>query len=241
MQKLTLTLAAASLMLAATTSAQAAAGRDYISVVGSSTVYPFTTAVAEQFGKTTKFKTPKIESTGTGGGIKLFCAGSGVDTPDIANASRRIKKTEMETCAKNGVNEVVEVKVGYDGIVVANSRKAEPFSLSRQELFMALAKQVPDADGKLVANPYKTWKEINPALPETKIEVLGPPPTSGTRDAFLELVMDPGCEAFASIKAMKKTDEKQFKTVCQTVPPSQETLIPWFPAESPRLIQMASL
>ena len=217
MQKLTLTLAAASLMLAATTSAQAAAGRDYISVVGSSTVYPFTTAVAEQFGKTSKFKTPKIESTGTGGGIKLFCAGSGVDTPDIANASRRIKKTEMETCAKNGVNEVVEVKVGYDGIVVANSRKAEPFSLTRQELFMALAKQVPDADGKLVANPYKTWKEINPALPETKIEVLGPPPTSGTRDAFLELVMDPGCEAFASIKAMKKTDEKQFKTVCQTV------------------------
>ena len=217
MQKLTLTLAAASLMLAATTSAQAAAGRDYISVVGSSTVYPFTTAVAEQFGKTTKFKTPKIESTGTGGGIKLFCAGSGVDTPDIANASRRIKKTEMETCAKNGVNEVVEVKVGYDGIVVANSRKAEPFSLTRQELFMALAKQVPDTNGKLVANPYKTWKEINPALPETKIEVLGPPPTSGTRDAFLELVMDPGCEAFASIKAMKKTDEKQFKTVCQTV------------------------
>ena len=157
MQKPTLPLAVAALMLAATTSAQAAAGRDYIAVVGSSTVYPFTTAVAEQFGKTTKFKTPKIESTGTGGGIKLFCAGSGVDTPDMVNASRRIKKTEMATCAKNGVTEVVEVKVGYDGIVVANSRKAEPFSLTRQELFMALAKQVPDADGKLVTNPYKTW------------------------------------------------------------------------------------
>ena len=217
MQKPTLPLAVAALMLAATTSAQAADGRDYISVVGSSTVYPFTTAVAEQFGKTTKFKTPKIESTGTGGGIKLFCAGSGVDTPDMVNASRRIKKTEMATCAKNGVTEVVEVKVGYDGIVVANSRKAEPFALSRKELFMALAKQVPDADGKLVTNPYKTWQEINPALPATKIEVLGPPPTSGTRDAFLELVMDPGCEAFESIKAMKKTDEKAFKTVCQTV------------------------
>jgi phosphate transport system substrate-binding protein len=217
MQKLTRSLAAASLMLAATTSAQAAAGRDYISVVGSSTVYPFTTAVAEQFGRSTRFKTPKIESTGTGGGIKLFCAGVGVGTPDMVNASRRIKRTEVDACAQNGVNEVVEVKVGYDGIVVANSRKAEPFSLSRQELFMALAKQVPDADGKLVANPYTTWQEINPALPATKIEVLGPPPTSGTRDAFLELVMDPGCEAFASLEALKKTDEKAFKTVCHTV------------------------
>lgn len=219
MQKITFTLAAASLMIAAATTTPAADGRDYISIVGSSTVYPFTTTVAEQFGKTSKFKTPKIESTGTGGGIKLFCAGVGVDTPDIANASRRMKKSEMESCQKNGVTEVVEVKIGFDGIVIANSKKAAPMQLSRKDLFLALAKQVPSPEGgdKLVANPYKTWKEVNPGLPANKIEVLGPPPTSGTRDAFVELVMDGGCEAFDFIKAMKKGDEKQFKAVCQTV------------------------
>jgi phosphate transport system substrate-binding protein len=219
MQKFALTLAAASLLVASAASSQAADGRDYISIVGSSTVYPFTTTVAEQFGKSTKFKTPKIESTGTGGGFKLFCSGVGVAHPDITNASRRMKKSEMESCEKNGVNEVVEVKVGYDGIVVANSKNAELFKLTRKELFMALAKQVPSPEGgdSLVANPYKTWKEINSDLPANKIEVLGPPPTSGTRDAFVELVMDEGCAAFDSIKALKKSDEKQFKTVCQTV------------------------
>lgn len=219
MQKFTRSLAAASMLVVSATAAQAADGRDYISVVGSSTVYPFTTAVAEQFGKSTKFKTPKIESTGTGGGMKLFCAGVGTTHPDITNASRRMKTSEMETCQKNGVTEVVEIKVGYDGIVVANSKKAGALQLSRKELFMALAKQVPSPAGgdTLVANPYKTWKDINSALPDTKIEVLGPPPTSGTRDAFVELVMDEGCSEFASIKALKKSDEKQFKTVCQTV------------------------
>jgi phosphate transport system substrate-binding protein len=219
MQKFGLTLAAASILVASVATTQAADGRDYISIVGSSTVYPFTTTVAEQFGKSTKFKTPKIESTGTGGGMKLFCSGVGVSHPDITNASRRMKKSEMETCQKNGVTEVVEVKVGYDGIVVANSKKAELMKLTRKELFMALAKQVPSPEGgdTLVANPYKTWKEINSALPANKIEVLGPPPTSGTRDAFVELVMDEGCAAFDSIKALKKSDEKQFKAVCQTV------------------------
>ena len=220
MQKIGYTLAAASLMLAsATTSTLAAEGRDYISMVGSSTVYPFAAAVAEQFGKTSKFKTPKIESTGTGGGMKLFCAGAGVDTPDITNASRQMKKSEMEACEKNGVTEVVEVRVGYDGIVFANSKKAAPMQLSRKDIYLALAKQVPSPAGgdKLVANPYKTWKDVNPALPANKIEVLGPPPTSGTRDAFTELVMDNGCEAFPFIKAMEKSDAKQFKAVCQTL------------------------
>jgi phosphate transport system substrate-binding protein len=219
MQKFTLTLAAASLLVAAATSASAADGRDYISMVGSSTVYPFSTAVAEQFGKTTKFKTPKIESTGTGGGMKLFCSGVGVDTPDLTNASRRMKKSEMETCQKNGVNEVTEIKVGYDGIVVANSKKAKAMQLTREELFLALAKEVPSPEGgdKLVANPYKTWKDINKNLPADKIEVLGPPPTCGTRDAFVELVMDEGCAAFDAIKALKETDKKKFKSVCQTV------------------------
>jgi len=219
MQKFTLSLAAATLLLTAATSSPAADGRDYISIVGSSTVYPFSTTVAEQFGKTTKFKTPKIESTGTGGGFKLFCAGAGVDSPDITNASRKIKGTEVETCAKNGVAEIVEVKVGYDGIVLANSKKAPQMTISRKEIFLALAKEVPSPEGgdKLVANPYKTWKDVNAKLPAEKIEVLGPPPTSGTRDAFVEMVMDEGCTAFDSIKALKKSDEKKFKAVCGTV------------------------
>ena len=220
MLKHTLSLAAASLLLLGAANAQAASsGRDYISIVGSSTVYPFSTAVAEQFGKTSTFKTPKIESTGTGGGCKLFCAGNGADTPDIANASRRIKKSEGETCDKNGVKEIVEIKVGYDGIVLANSKQAEQLKLSRRDLFLALAKDVPNPEdpSKLVANPYKTWKDINKDLPDTKIEVLGPPPTSGTRDAFVELVMEPGCSEFDSIKTLEESDKDKHKATCQTV------------------------
>jgi phosphate transport system substrate-binding protein len=197
----------------------ALAARDSISIVGSSTVYPFSTTVAEQFGKTTKFNTPKVESTGTGGGFKLFCAGVGAENPDIANASRAMKKTEYETCVKNGVSEIVEVKIGYDGIVLANAKNAGRMSLSRKDIFLALAKEVPDPknEGKSMANPYKTWKEVNPGLPAQKIEVLGPPPTSGTRDAFVELVMEPGCELFSWIKDLKKKDEKAFKSMCFTV------------------------
>lgn len=195
------------------------ASRDYISIVGSSTVYPFATVVAEKFGKATKFKTPKIESTGSGGGYKLFCAGVGVQHPDITNASRRMKKSECETCAKNGVKDVVEVKIGYDGIVLANSKKAKPLSLSLKDIFLALAKEVPDPKGgeKLVANPYKTWKDVNSKLPDVKIEVLGPPPTSGTREAFLELAMERGAKKFAWIKAMKKKDKKKYKAICHTL------------------------
>jgi len=194
----------------------AQSARDYISIVGSSTVYPFATVVAEQFGKTTKFKTPKIESTGSGGGYKLFCAGVGVEHPDITNASRRMKKSECETCAKNGVKEVVEVKIGYDGITLANSKKTEPLKLTRKEIFLALAKEVPDPKGgdKLVPNPYKTWNEINSSLPNKKIEVLGPPPTSGTRDAFVELAMEEGA---GEIKFIKSLDKKKFTSVAQTV------------------------
>lgn len=210
-------LAAGALTLAMTVPAMAA--RDYISIVGSSTVYPFATVVAEQFGKTSDFKTPKIESTGSGGGFKLFCSGVGVDFPDITNASRAIKSSEMKTCADNGVKDIVEVKIGYDGIVLANSKAVAPLQLTRKDIFMALAKDVPDPANpeKLIANPYKTWKQVNSSLPDNKIEVLGPPPTSGTRDAFVELVMDEGCVAFDVIKSMKKTDKKGFKSVCQTV------------------------
>ncbi|WP_444995768.1 PstS family phosphate ABC transporter substrate-binding protein [Aliikangiella sp. IMCC44359] len=207
------------LCLVAASSNLLAAGRDTISVVGSSTVYPFSTVVAERFGKSTEFKTPKIESTGTGGGMKLFCAGTGVDTPDMSNASRRMKKSEFDMCQKNGVKNITEVLVGYDGIVIANSKSAKQMELTRKELFLALAKEVPAKDGseKLVANPYKTWNEINPKLPATKIEVLGPPPTSGTRDAFAELVLEGGCKTFKWIKAMKKQNKTKYKTVCHSV------------------------
>jgi phosphate transport system substrate-binding protein len=192
------------------------AARDYISIVGSSTVYPFATVVAEQFGKSTSYKTPKIESTGSGGGFKLFCAGVGVEHPDISNASRAIKKSEYDRCMENGVKEIVEVKIGYDGIVLANSKAVAPLKLTRKDIFLALAKDVPDPNGgeKLIPNPYKTWKDVNSALPDKNIEVLGPPPTSGTRDAFVELVMDTGCEEFKSIKAL---DKKAAKAVCQTI------------------------
>jgi len=170
-----------------------AQARDQITVVGSSTVYPFTTAVAEQFGRGGKFKTPKVESTGTGGGIKLFCNGIGPQFPDVANASRAMKKGEFETCVKNGVSEIIEIKIGFDGLTVAESKAGKFTNITKEQLWKALAKQVPDASGKLVNNPYKTWNEIDAKLPATKIEVLGPPPTSGTRDSFHELFMEEGC------------------------------------------------
>ena len=196
-----------------------AAGRNTISVVGSSTVYPFATVVAEKFGKKTSFSTPKIESTGSGGGMKLFCNGVGLDTPDITNASRRIKKSEFDNCQKNGVTDIIEVHIGFDGIAVANSKKAEQLTLTRKDLFLALAKEVPNPDGSetLVPNPYTTWKDVNASLPAVKIEVLGPPPTSGTRDAFAELAMEGGCKKFDWIKAMKKSDKSKYKATCHTV------------------------
>ena len=214
--KRTLILAVVAASTAVASQVQA---RDYISIVGSSTVYPFATVVAEQFGKTTDFKTPKIESTGSGGGLKLFCAGVGVEHPDVTNASRRIKESEVEKCAGNGVNEIIEVKVGYDGIVFANSRKADPISISRKQIFLALAKEVPDPNGSqtLVPNPYMKWSDIDASLPDARIEVLGPPPTSGTRDAFAELALEGGCKEIDWIKAMRKSDRKRYKAVCHTV------------------------
>ncbi|WP_430474084.1 PstS family phosphate ABC transporter substrate-binding protein [Thalassospira lucentensis] len=210
------TLAVAALMSVAF--AGAAQARDQIRIVGSSTVFPFATAVAEEFGKTTSFKTPVIESTGSGGGLKLFCAGVGEQHPDITNASRRIKKSEVETCAKNGVAEVTEVKVGYDGIVLSNSNEAPVIDLTKEQIFLALAKIVPSKDGKsLVDNFYSTWSEIDPSLPDVKIEVLGPPPTSGTRDAFTELVLEEACESFPVIADLEKSDKDKFKAVCAGV------------------------
>ena len=215
-------LSLASAMFAAVFAGHATAadsGRDYITVTGSSTVYPFTTTVAEQFGKAGKFKTPKVESTGTGGGLKLFCGGVGVQHPDIANASRMIKPAEVDTCNKAGVKEIIEVKIGYDGIVLASSIKGKPFKLTRKDIYLALAKQVPDPANPttLIANPYKSWNQVNSSLPAEKIEVLGPPPTSGTRDAFAELVLESGCSNFAWLKAMKDTDEAAYKKRCDSI------------------------
>jgi phosphate transport system substrate-binding protein len=194
-----------------------AGARDQIRVVGSSTVYPFATVVAEQFGRGGKFKTPIVESTGTGGGLKLFCAGAGTDTPDLANASRRIKASEVELCGKNGVAPITEVKIGYDGIVLAHSKKSSGMNLSRRLLFLALAKDVPGAGGALVANPHKTWKDVDPSLPARKIEVLGPPPTSGTRDAFNELAIEAGCKTFPELAALEASDNARFKKTCLSI------------------------
>lgn len=219
MFKRTALLAAALLLVSGLGTVDAGSSRDYISIVGSSTVYPFATTVAEQFGRTTPYKTPKIESTGSGGGLKLFCAGVGVEHPDITNTSRAIKSSEIKKCQANGVNGVIEVKIGYDGIVLANSKKAKPFQLTRKDIFLALAKDVPDPKGgqKLIPNPYMTWKDVNPSLPNIKIEVLGPPPTSGTRDAFVELAMEGGAKKIDWIKAMKKSDKKRYKAIAHTI------------------------
>ena len=211
-------LASAVVATAISGTANAQAGRDYIYIVGSSTVFPFATVVAERFGRGTEFKTPKVESTGSGGGLKLFCDGVGVDHPDITNASRAIKQSEIDKCAGNGVTDIVEVKIGYDGIVIANAINATPMSLSRADIFLALAKEVPgENEGELIENPYKTWADVNSELPDIPIEVLGPPPTSGTRDAFVELAMEGGCKTVPWIKALKSSDGNRYKAICHTI------------------------
>ncbi len=213
---LAIAAAAALALTASVTLTNAAEARDQIRIVGSSTVFPFATAVAEEFGKTTGHKTPVVESTGSGGGLKLFCAGVGVDHPDVTNASRRIKTSEVERCAGNGVTDITEVKIGYDGIVLANSTATEPFSITLQQLYLALAKDVP-SDGGMVPNPNQTWADVDASLPAVKIEVLGPPPTSGTRDAFVELAMEGGCKTFPDIKALKKEDKQAYKSICHSI------------------------
>ena len=188
--------------LAVMISSQAIA-RDQIKIVGSSTVYPYTTVVAERFGKQGKFKTPVVESTGTGGGFKSFCGGVGVQHPDMTGASRAIKKDEVELCVKNGVTEIIELPIGNDGLTFAHSVKAKDANFTKAQLWKAIAHDVV-VDGKLVKNPYKNWKEIDKSLPDLKIEILVAPPTSGTRDAWDELVMGKGCDP----EFMKLADKK---------------------------------
>jgi len=198
--------------------ASSAVARDSIEVVGSSTVYPFSTVVAERYGRASGSPTPKIESTGSGGGMKLFCSGVGTNYPDITNSSRRMKASEFQKCQANGVKEIVEVQIGYDGIVIANSVESATMQLSRKDIFLALAAKVPGATaGELIDNPYKTWKDVNSALPDVAIEVLGPPPTSGTRDAFAELGMEGGCKKIDWIAALKASNKNAYKTICHTI------------------------
>ncbi len=175
------------------TSVAVAQEREQIRIVGSSTVYPFASYVVEEFGATTNFSTPVIESTGSGGGLRLFCEGVGVSTPDISNASRRMKPSEFDRCMENGVTEITEVLIGSDGIVLAQSADNDPLALTREQIMLAVAAQVPQ-DGEMVDNPYTNWNQIDPSLPDRKIEILGPPTTSGTRDAFEELVMEETAE-----------------------------------------------
>ncbi|GJL94994.1 MAG: phosphate ABC transporter substrate-binding protein [Hyphococcus sp.] len=191
---------------------------DEIRIVGSSTVYPFSTKVAQEFKNKTGYSVV-VESTGSGGGHKLFCAGAGADTPDVTNSSRRQKKGEFDTCVKNGVKEIVEVKIGFDGIVLANAIDGAAMDLTLKQIYQAFAKDVPtsDNDCTLQANPYAKWSDIDASLPAATIEAYGPPPTSGTRDAFVEIAMEGGAKKFACLAAMKKDDKSKFKKVAHTL------------------------
>lgn len=191
--------------------------RSHIQIVGSSTVYPFTAVIAETFGRDTDFRTPIVEATGTGGGFKLFCSGVGYNFPDFSNASRKIEKSELKKCAENGVQNVVEIKIGYDGIVLANSTSGEKYSLTKKQIFLALADKVPNKKTKkLEQNPYQKWSDIDAYLPEINIAVYGPPTTSGTRDAFVELVMEDVCNNMPEFIAAYP-DAKVRKKKCHVV------------------------
>ena len=190
----------------------ALSARDQIKIVGSSTVYPFSSSVAEELGSTTKFPTPVVESTGTGGGMKLFCSGADINTPDIANASRRIKDKELKMCEQNGVTDITEALIGFDGIAIAQDSKVASFNVTKAQLALAVAEQVPSKDGKsLIANPYKKWSDIDGSLPSREIIVYGPPKSSGTRDSFEELVLQHVFEKMPVYVDLFKADEKTNK------------------------------
>ncbi|MDX2113707.1 MAG: substrate-binding domain-containing protein [Alphaproteobacteria bacterium] len=203
------------LMIVGASSADASS-RQQIRVVGSSTVYPFVTSAAEQFGQAGEFRTPIVEAMGTGGGIKLFCEGIGTDKVDMANASRKMTDSERQQCQKNGVTDIVELPIGYDGIILVNQKGARLLDLSKEQIFRALARELPDAQGVLKPNHYQRWSEIDKTLPDVPIEVYGPPPTSGTRDAFVELVMEKGCAALP-VFAKLFPDEKTRKKTCHLI------------------------
>ncbi len=192
-----------------------AVARDQLMIVGSSTVFPYSQAVAEEFTKSTGMKAPVLESTGTGGGFKAFCGGVGGDFADITGASRAIKKSEVELCAKNGVTDITEALIGYDGLTIAVSRANEgSWDFTEEQIYKALAAELPDGKGGFVANPNKKWSDIDKSLPDVAITAFGPPPTSGTRDAFVELVMHDGCKDFAGMKELKESNADKWNEVC---------------------------
>ena len=213
MKKLLGTVAAAAVM---TIASQAHAARDYVWAAGSSTVFPFSTRVAENYARKTGKKAPKVESLGTGGGIKLFCGGTGAGFPDIANASRRMKKAEFDACAARGVRDIIELRVGFDGIVIATDKDGADYNFMLEYLYLGLSSKVLRY-GKFVPNPYNTWDEIGSGLPGNRIVVYGPPPTSGTRDAFVELGMENGARRFPTLEAIRGDNEKKFKSLAGTV------------------------
>lgn len=192
----------------------AAVARDQIKIVGSSTVFPYNQAVSEEFSTKSGKPAPVVESTGTGGGFKAFCAGVGEEHADITGASRAIKASEVELCAKNGVDNITEAMIGYDGLSIAHARSAPEMDLTEEQIFKALAAELPDGKGGFVANPNKKWSDIEASLPGTDIVAFGPPPTSGTRDAFVELVMHDGCSKLPGMADLKKADEKKWTEVC---------------------------
>ena len=189
-----------------------AAGQQ-IQIVGSSTVYPFTTAVAEQFQRTNPGMSAIVESTGTGAGMKLFCSGVGDNFPDMTNASRRMKASEAADCAKNGVKQIIEVPVGIDGLALIEAANGADFSLTARDVYAALAAN-PFGKGP---NTAKTWKDVNPSLPAIAIQVFGPPPTSGTRDSFAELILEKGCDSDPAMKALKDSDKDKHKDLCTKI------------------------
>lgn len=242
---LSLTAASAALAVASIAGAQALQSREVLRIVGSSTVFPFTTAVAENFGAKTRYATPVVESTGTGGGMNLFCAGVGLNHPDITGASRRIKASEYQRCQNNGVTDITEIMIGFDGIVIGNSIQAPQAEFDRSDLFLALAAEIPmpiDAEGNalldetgsllpgasfsqvadyscetIVSNPHTRWSDVSADLPNVNIEVFGPPPTSGTRDAFVELAMHKGAEDIDCLHAMEAADENRFERIASRI------------------------
>lgn len=206
-------IAAVSLAACGDSGSQSGGARDYISIAGSSTVYPFATAAAESFARAnSNFRMPRVESVGTGGGIERFCAGIGASTPDIATASRRMKPSEFQTCAQNGVTDIVEIRIGIDGLALGQATNGPAFRLTREDIYRALA-----------ANPYgqpntaRTWRDVNPALPAVPISVYGPPSTSGTYDAFKELILGKGCEANPAMRALKDSNKEEYERICHTL------------------------
>lgn len=209
-----LSAVAASIALVFTTSA--AQARDQVRIVGSSTIFPLTTKVAEHFAKTTGEPAPVVESTGSGGGFKLFCGGIGQPYPDIVDSSRQITGSETAICAANSVRNISEIKIGYDGIVLLGSHDAPAMSLTTRQIYLALARTIP-VNGASVPNPHMKWSDIDPSLPDLKIRVYGPPPTSGTRDLLGQLLLDEGCATFADIAALETSDPDSFRLLCRTL------------------------